>query len=184
MKLLFVHIFKIIQIAESAARFAPDFGHHWGPLALPHGLRGSWFGGPRRFWNSARGILGRILSPALMALLSQRHRATSIFGIFPSQEIIHNYLVSRGRSAIDRLALSPISSRKPLGCFPSVYGLGHLCCRLQVGPLPRPLLTILVSSLRRFFRVPTLRLPRNLHCSQNPIPLRCPGRIRRCQALY
>jgi hypothetical protein len=107
-----------------------------GGPALPHGPHVCGFGGPRRFWNSAWRILGRILSPALMALLSQRRRDTSILGIFPSQEIIHNYLVSRGRSAIDRLALFPICSRMPPGCFPRAYGLGHRCCRLQVGPLP------------------------------------------------
>jgi hypothetical protein len=184
MELLFVRIFKIIQIAELVARFAQDFGHLWRPLAFPHGPRGCWFGGPRKFWNSARRILGRILSPTLMALLSQRRQVTSISGIFLSLEIIHKYLVSRVGSAIGRLTLFPISSRMPPGCFLHAYGLGLLCFRLQVGPLTRPLLTILVSSLRRFFRVPTLRLPRNLHYSQNPTPLCYPGRILRHRALY
>jgi hypothetical protein len=95
----------------------------------------------------------------------------------------NKYLVSRGRSANSLLALSPISSRMHPGSIPRVYGSGPLCCRLLVGPLPRPLLTILVSSFRRFFRVATLRLPRNLHCSQNPIPLHCRGRICRLQVL-
>jgi hypothetical protein len=128
--------------------------------------------------------LDRILSPALMALLSLRRRVTSISGIFLSLEIILKYLVSWVRSAIDWLALFPISSRMPPKGFLRAYGLGLLCYCLQVGPLSRPLLITLVSSLRRFFRVPTLRLSRNLHCSQNPTPLCCPGRIRRRRALF
>jgi hypothetical protein len=57
------------------------------------------------------------------------------------------------------------------------------CSRLRVGLLPRPFIIILVSSLRWFSRVAALHLPRNLHCSQNPIPPRCRGRVRQLQAL-
>jgi hypothetical protein len=117
-----------------------------------------------------------------MALLSPRRRVTGFSGIFLSLEIILKYLVYRVRSAIDRLSLFPISLRRPPGGFLRAYGFGLPCFRLQVGPLTHPLLTTLVSSLRRFFRVPTLHLPRNLHCSQNPTPRRCPGRLRRRRA--
>jgi hypothetical protein len=57
------------------------------------------------------------------------------------------------------------------------------CSRLRVGLLPRPIIIILVSSHMRFFREVALRLPQNLHCSQNPLPLRHRGRARRFQAL-
>jgi hypothetical protein len=43
------------------------------------------------------------------------------------------------------------------------------------GPSPLPFLIILASSHRRFFREVALRLPRNLHCLQNPLSLRCRG---------
>jgi hypothetical protein len=49
------------------------------------------------------------------------------------------------------------------------------CSRLRVGLLPRPFIIILVSSLRRFYRVAALRLPWNLHCSQNPCHTRVSG---------
>jgi hypothetical protein len=58
------------------------------------------------------------------------------------------------------------------------------CSRLRVGHLPRPIIIILASSHRRFFREVALRLPRNLHYPQNPLPLRCRGRARRLQALF
>jgi hypothetical protein len=54
---------------------------------------------------------------------------------------------------------------------------------LTGGLSPHPLIIILVSSRRRFFREVALHLPRNLHCSQNPLPLCCCGRAHRLQAL-
>jgi hypothetical protein len=51
------------------------------------------------------------------------------------------------------------------------------------GPSPPPFLIILESSCRRFLREVAPRLPWNLHCLQNPLPLHCRGRSRRLQAL-
>jgi hypothetical protein len=65
----------------------------------------------------------------------------------------------------------------------SECGLGLLVTRLLVGLLPRPFLIILVSSCRRFLREVAPRLPRNLHCLYNPLPLHYRGRTCRLQAL-
>jgi hypothetical protein len=115
--------------------------------------------------NFGQDSVPRLNGSADPAATGQRH----IWGLSLSGKI-HKYLVFRGRNANGLLALSPISSRMPPGCIPRVYGSGPLCCRLQVGLLLRPFLIILVSSLRRFYRVATLRFPRT--CTVHKTPFR------------
>jgi hypothetical protein len=72
-----------------------------------------------------------------MAQLSQRRRAPIICGIFLSLVIIHKYLVSLGRSAISRLALSPNKFANASWVFPPRLWFRPPLLSLTSGP-PSP----------------------------------------------
>jgi hypothetical protein len=99
------------------------------------------------------------------------------------QAIIVNYLEFLVRIVGGLLISSLVSLRMFPGNTLRGHGSGLLCPRLLVGLLPRPFLIILASSRRWFLREVAPRLSRNLHCLQNPLPLRCRGRARHLQAL-
>jgi hypothetical protein len=177
--------FKIIQKTVTDALRALTIGHLYVTPALVHGLPKSSFGGPRRYWASTLclwRLLGRFLAPTKLFPLAQGREVFVITWVFLFRPIINNFLGFMVRIAGGLLIPSLVSLKMQFGYLLSDCGLGPPRSHLLVGLHPRLVIIVLVSSRRWFSQEVPLLPPRNLHCSQNPLPFRFRGRARRTLA--